>query len=335
MTFAPIFVVTVTYGQRRSLLEQMLTATLAEGVRDIVIVDNGAGWDVTELVSQYPEVRLHVIPMGANQGSAAGFVAGISAALQDGAEMIWLLDDDNRPLPGALRALLDAYDALLAHGGGKQDTAVLAFRPEHQADVAMGVPQARINPRRSSFLGFHVLDIPYKLWRRTPWGSPRVRHGLPATVELDVAPYSGLLLHRETIEAIGLPRTDFVLYADDSEWSYRITRRGGRIVLVTAARVEDLESSWNIKQNFGSSISGLLCGTGDLRAYYSTRNAAYLFTHCLLGSGPWRTFNLDVYMLLLWCMAWIKGRRERYKLLDQAVRDGVDGRLGVHPEYPL
>lgn len=335
MTFAPIFVVTVTYGQRRSLLEQMLTATLAEGVRDIVIVDNGAGWDVTELVSQYPEVRLHVIPMGANQGSAAGFVAGISAALQDGAEMIWLLDDDNRPLPGALRALLDAYDALLAHGGGKQDTAVLAFRPEHQADVAMGVPQARINPRRSSFLGFHVLDIPYKLWRRTPWGSPRVRHGLPATVELDVAPYSGLLLHRETIEAIGLPRTDFVLYADDSEWSYRITRCGGRIALVTTAHVEDLESSWNIKQSFGTSFSGLLCGPGDSRAFYSTRNAAFLSAHCQPGNEILRAINRNTYLAILWLLAWAKGRRGRYRLLNQAVRDGVAGRLGLHPEYPL
>src|SRR6185312_284375 len=172
MTFAPIFAVTVTYGQRRSLLEQMLTATLAEGVRNIVIVDNGAGWDVGELVSQYPDASLHMVSMGSNQGSAAGFAAGMSAAMQAGAEMIWLLDDDNRPLPGARRALLDAYDVLLTHGGGKQDTAVLAFRPEHQADVAMGVPQARINPRRSSFLGFHVLDIPYKLWRRTPWGKP-------------------------------------------------------------------------------------------------------------------------------------------------------------------
>lgn len=335
MTFAPIFAVTVTYGQRRNLLEQMLTATLTEGVRDIVIVDNGAGWDVGELVSQYPDARLHIVPMGSNHGSAAGFATGISAAVQVGAEMIWLLDDDNRPLPGALRTLLEAYDVLLAHGGDRQDTAVLAFRPEHQADVAMGVPQARINPRLSSFLGFHVLDIPYKLWRRTPWGRPQPRHGLPATVKLDFAPYSGLLLHREAIEAIGLPRTDFVLYADDSEWSYRITRRGGRIMLVTAAKCEDIESSWNIKRRFGTSFSGLLCGAGDFRAYYGTRNATYLFTHCLPGNRTWRTFNRSIYMLLLWYLAWIKGRRRRYRLLNQAVRDGIDSRLGIHPGYPL
>ena len=335
MTLASIFAVTVTYGQRRHLLEQMLVATLAEGIRDIVIVDNGAGWDVGELASQFPDASLHLVPMGSNQGSAAGFAAGISAAMQAGAEMIWLLDDDNRPLPGALHALLEAYNALLAQGGGRQDTAVVAFRPEHQADVAMGVPQARINPRRSSFLGFHVLDIPYKLWRRTPWGNPQPRHGLPATIKLDIAPYSGLLLHREAIEAIGLPRTDFVLYADDSEWSYRITRRGGRIVLVTTAHVEDMESSWNIKQRFGTSLSGLLCGPGDSRAFYSTRNAAFLCTHCQPGNRLLRVINRTTYLVLLWLLAWAKGRRGRYRLLNQAIRDGVAGRLGLHPEYPL
>ncbi|MBB6186543.1 glycosyltransferase [Rhodanobacter sp. MP7CTX1] len=335
MTPASIFAVTVTYGQRRSLLEQMLVATLAEGIRDIVIVDNGAGWDVGELVSQYPDASLHLVSMGSNQGSAAGFAGGIGAAMQAGAEMIWLLDDDNRPLTGALHALLEVYAVLLAHGGTKQDTAVLAFRPEHQADVAMGVPQARINPRRSSFLGFHVLDIPYKLWRRTPWGKPQARHGLPAMVKLDIAPYSGLLLHREAVEAIGLPRTDFVLYADDSEWSFRITRRGGRIVLVTTAHIEDLESSWNIKRRFGTSFSGLLCGPGDSRAFYSTRNAAFLCTHCQPSNWPLRAINRTTYLALLWFLAWAKGRHGRYRLLNQAVSDGVAGRLGLHSEYPL
>lgn len=335
MTVAPIFAVTVTYGQRRGLLEQMLAATLAEGIRDIVIVDNGAGWDVADLRQDFPKARLHIVPMGSNRGSAVGFAAGIDQALQAGAAMVWLLDDDNRPLQGALRALLAACEAQMASGVSRQDAAVLAFRPEHQADVAMGVGHARINPRRSSFLGFHVLDIPYKLWRRTPWGRPRLRDGLPATVVLDMAPYSGLLLHREAIEAIGLPRADFVLYADDSEWSYRITQRGGRIQLVTDARIEDLESSWNVKRRFGTSFTGLLCGTGDSRAYYGTRNATYLCTHCLAGNRVWRALNRTVFMLLLGCLAWIKGRRGRAQLLNQAVRDGAAGRLGPRAQYPL
>ncbi len=78
----------------------------------------------------------------------------------------------------------------------------------------MGVSAQRINPRANSFHGFHVLDIPYKFWRRAPWGKPKVREGLPAAVLLQQAPYSGLLLHRDLVATIGLPNPDFALYWD-------------------------------------------------------------------------------------------------------------------------
>lgn len=332
MTVAPIFVVTVTYGQRRSLLEQMLTATLAEGVRNIVIVDNGAGWDVSELVSQYPDASLHMVPMGSNQGSAAGFAAGISAAMQAGAEMIWLLDDDNRPAMGALAALLAAYQRE-AQSMATSRLAVLAYRPDHQWGVAMGLPAGRVNGRRDSFCGFHVLDIPYKLWSRTRWG--RRPRGVPETMSLRVGPYSGLLFRRELILAIGLPDTSLVLYADDTEFTWRITATGGKIALVTAALVEDLESSWNTKALFRNSFSGWLEGAGDFRAYYGMRNYTYVDVRFRCFVKPLFTLNRCVYIALMWFFARRWGKQSRYRLLRGAIDDGLEARLGINSRFPL
>lgn len=328
-----VFVVTVTYGERKSLLSRMLAATIAQGITDIVVVDNGAQWDLEELVTEYPGACLRVVRMGRNTGSAAGFAAGINEAMAAGAAMLWLLDDDNRPLPGALTTLLATYDEQVGDEAFSS-VALLAFRPEHQAEVASGGTQQRANARRSSFLGFHVLDLPRKVWSKRPWRRVSASGAIVSTVRLDVAPYSGLLVHRELVEAIGVPRADFVLYADDSEWTFRITRRGGRILLVTAAQIEDMESSWNAKYRHRSAIHGLLTGGSDFRVYYGIRNATYL-QKCTSNSSFVFYLNRIVYSAVM-KLASVKWRRgERYQLIQAAVKDGVRGSLGINERFPL
>jgi len=325
-------IATVTYGDRKHLLEKMIEGGLEQGVTRFVVVNNGARWDVSELKLMFPDIDLEIVDMGANKGSAAGFAAGIQRAYDLGAEYIWLLDDDNKPQEHCLQTLLEAY--VLEEASTPRDRlAVLAFRPEHQADVAAGVPEEHINARRDSFCGFHVYDIPYKIWRRTPWGRPQGH--APDKVRLDVAPYSGLLFGRELVTAIGLPDANLVLYADDTEYTWRITARGGRIVLVTSARIDDLESSWNIKARFSNSFTAWLSGSEDFRAYYSIRNQAYFDSHFRCRFRPLFAFNRLCYLGLLKLFAHRHNQIARYSMLKDAVADGIVGRLGVHPGYQL
>lgn len=150
-----VTVVTVTYGGRRDLLMRMITGASAQGVGRIVVVDNGATWPVrSELSAEYGEF-VDVVEMGRNTGSAGGFSAGIRRAVELGAEYIWLLDDDNVPEPGCLDALMSAYERLRRKVSVDR-LAVLAFRPEHQPDIAAGVPVRRAYSFRSEFCGFHA-----------------------------------------------------------------------------------------------------------------------------------------------------------------------------------
>ncbi len=329
-----VTVVTVTYGERRHLLEPMLRAALAQGVERIILVNNGAIWDVAGLAAEIDCIRIELVQLSKNTGSAAGFSTGISKALDQGAEMIWLLDDDNRATEGSLKALLGAYTKL-RETHSPDEFAVLAFRPEHQADVAMGASCRRINPRRSSFLGFHIFDIPHKFWRRTPLGKRRLNPPLPEVIRLDTAIYSGLLFHRLLVERIGLPRPDFVLYGDDNEFSYRITRNGSGTYLITNALLEDMESSWNVKSRYSNSFSGLLKGEGNFRAYYGMRNGVYFDTYCKAHNPIMYVINLRIYLAILFIFSRIYNRNDRFRLLSQAVRDGLAQRLGVHSDYPL
>ena len=329
---ATVFVVTVTYGARQSLLQRMLAGLAAQGVAKAVIVDNGASWPVSPTLTAQYGPFVDVVAMGRNAGSAGGYTAGIQRAIDAGAELVWLLDDDNEPVEGCLARLMEAY-ADEARTTPCDRLAVLAFRPDHQADVAAGVPVRYMNARPDSFCGFHVLDIPYKLWRRTPWGRP---HGkTPSRVRLDVAPYSGLLMHRELLRNIGVPDQRLVLYADDTEYSWRITARGGRIVLVTAAQLTDLEQSWGLKARFPTSFAGWLDGGANLRAYYAMRNQTYVDLCVRCYSKRTTTINRVVYRFILWLHARNDSRQARYALLDRAMVDGRAARLGVAPEFPL
>ncbi len=328
------YVVTVTYGDRKSFLLEVLDALSDIDVSTVVVVDNGAAWPVkVELTAQYTGF-VDVVELGRNTGSAMGFSTGIQRALDLGAEYIWLMDDDNRPRSDTLQKLFENYSREVKTTQHDR-LAVLAFRPEHQADVAMGVSAHRINPHTNSFRGFHVFDIPYKIWRRLPWGKPRVRSRLPTTVQMKQAPYSGLLFHRDLILAIGLPNTDFVLYADDNEFTYRIARLGGRVLLVTAAMLDDLESSWNIKARFSNSFAGLLRGSGDFRAYYCMRNGVYLDTISVKEDAFMFWINRTVYMGVLFLFSLALKEVKRYRLLRIAVRDGLSCRLGINKQFPL
>ncbi|RBM02291.1 glycosyl transferase [Acidithiobacillus ferridurans] len=329
-----VTVVTVTYGQREQLLRQVLDSVRGMDISKIVVVDNGSQWPVgAELTAAYGDL-VDVVEMGANTGSAKGFATGIQRALDLGAEYIWLLDDDNCPRSDALQKLLKVYTAELANTLPDR-LAVLAFRLEHQADLARGVPMHRINLKVNSFRGFNVLDIPYKVWRRTHWGRPQLSGQIPEVIGVDLAVYGGLLFHRKLIQAIGLPNGEFILYGDDIEFTNRIKKVSGQILLVTSAVIDDLESTWNVKDNFSNSFVCNLEGGADIRAYYSMRNLSYFDSTELLNNKFIFMINLKCYILILYVYAISLRRKERFNLLFRAIKDGLSGQLGQNEKFPL
>jgi GT2 family glycosyltransferase len=313
--------VTVTYGDRRHLLEPVLRAVISEGVSNIIVVNNGARWDLVGLLNKLNTKIIDIVDMGENTGSAKGFAAGLSHSISCGAKYVWILDDDNRPKEGSLQILLSEYELLNEHYNS-DSLAVLSYRPVQQIVLSSGGPLSRVNPRKSSFHGFHIFDVPYKLWRRTFWSTKTKRKFLPKVVQLDAAPYGGLLLSRSIIEKIGFPRTDFVLYEDDTEYTYRITNNGGKIFVITGSVVDDIEVAWNGMQRFNNSFSALLHGSGDFKAYYNMRNCTFLDVHCRPRNYVMFLINKFVYTTILLVVSRATGAQSRCTLLLQAISDG-------------
>lgn len=330
-----VVAVTVTYGARWDLLRQTLLAAQNEGADFAVVVDNGASEPIAARVLAQFGTFAEVLSLHRNTGSALGFKTGMQHALKRGADYILLLDDDNQMQQGCLAALASTYDRH-SQTIPRRMLAVLAYRADRQADAAAGLPANGMGDDRSAFFGFHMRDLPFKLFRRTPWGRAWVaQRRVAENVQVASAPYSGMYFHRSMLEFIGMPNEKFLLYADDTDFTYRLTSAGGRIVLATNAQLHDLESSWNVRTRFSNTFDALLLGDGDFRAYYSTRNNAYFERWSRRGDGIVRAINRAVYLIALYLRAAIKGRRQRYALLLAAINDGEAGRLGEHPDFPL
>jgi rhamnopyranosyl-N-acetylglucosaminyl-diphospho-decaprenol beta-1,3/1,4-galactofuranosyltransferase len=105
----PRVVAVVVTWNRRDLLLESLAAVLAQTRPPdaVIAVDNASTDGTADAVrAGFPAVRLATLAQ--NTGGAGGFAYGLALALADGADLVWLMDDDTVPEPGALRALLGA-----------------------------------------------------------------------------------------------------------------------------------------------------------------------------------------------------------------------------------
>jgi len=325
-------VVTVTYGDRLAYLQQLIERALAfVEINEVIVVSNAALAPLEQLPERWPgKVRLIQLPH--NTGSANGYAVALEAALAGGADYIWMMDDDNAPTTAAVTIL---HRELARLGGllGPERVAVLGYRATQQADVAQGVPPRYILQPRSSYFGFHIAQLPYKLWRRLPWAKRPGKR--PASISLPFAPYGGMLAHRSLYQRIGLPLKELVLYVDDTEYTRRITAGGGRLFLFTDAVIDELEESWNIKARTRNIYETCLLGDSDLRAYYAARNQAWFDKNVWAASPRLHRLNRAIFLTLLRLIARLRNTRKRLKLIEQAIHDGENGALGMSKIFPL
>ncbi len=298
--------VTVSYDARMEFLARQAAMLAGEAtVREWIVVANGNGGLVREAALQRVP---RIVELADNGGSAVGFAAGIAAALDDpGTERVLLLDADNLPGPGVI-------EGLLALGGD----AVAAYRPRLYWAAARGIDARRTD----SCLGFHLFDLPAKLWRRVA-GVPALR----ARVTMPSAGYGGLMVSRGLVERIGLPEASFVLYADDTEW----TMRAGAVTLATGLVVEEMDRGGAMPGGLG--LLRWLDVAEEFRLFYGARNEAFIDVHRLRRSRVVHGLNRAAMLFLLRLFS--RGRGRQLALLREAMATGEAGRLGIDARFVL
>jgi rhamnopyranosyl-N-acetylglucosaminyl-diphospho-decaprenol beta-1,3/1,4-galactofuranosyltransferase len=212
-----IVAVSVTFN-RRELVSRVVTALGRGSVLpdEILVVDNASTDDTVEVLrAMDTPVPLTVIELDHNSGGAGGFHAGLAAALERDADLVWLMDDDGVPSDDCLELLLPHMATSAGRGHDFVGPAVVA---EH--DPTRLCFPIRL-PGRSTVV-HRLADV-----------ERAARDGLVPDV---VIPFNGVLLTRELVERIGLVREEFFIWGDDVEYLWRARRAGARIATVVAAR---------------------------------------------------------------------------------------------------
>jgi GT2 family glycosyltransferase len=322
-----VCVLTVTYANRWQFLEQVLKRVLSfEPVTQVVVVNNASPYNVNEHVNNLGDNRIIVLNNAENMGSAGGYKQAIEYAYQKtGADLIWLLDDDNLPDENALACLLAKWDQI---EGADNKKALYCLREDRlpHVKVAQGENPSRYYLVPDNFMGFNVFNIPNNQFCKLR-DKFKGESAYKDKAVMPYVPYGGLLIHRAMITEIGFPDDRFYLYADDSEYTYRVTRNGGIIWLIPACKVIDIDKSQGLTYKRKPFHSHLL-DQWSFRTYYAVRNRMYFYSQYAIRSRLIFNVNKILYLSYLWLIGVFSSRQKEYHKLLSAVNDGLNGRLG-------
>ena len=301
----PIAAVVVTWN-RAALVERILRAIDRGQVRpdEVIVVDNASTDDTPAVLDRLAgdlDTPLRVVRLSRNTGGAGGFKAGLATALETDAEMFWLMDDDGQPTP-------DCLATLLPH------TAVREF-------VGPAVV-AEDEPRRLCF----PIRIP---------GSSRVVHDLSdvegasvdGLLEGIVIPFNGVLLSRELVSRIGLPREEFFIWGDDVEYLWRARRAGARVATVVHSLfLHPATDDLGTPMMFGRTTYNHT--PSDLKHYCMVRNNV-----TNLGEYVGALGVLAFLVKTVWFYLFTRPRRDRLRLSLQAWRAARRGDFTGHERF--
>jgi rhamnopyranosyl-N-acetylglucosaminyl-diphospho-decaprenol beta-1,3/1,4-galactofuranosyltransferase len=294
-----ITAIIVTYN-RKKLLERCLSAITTQTRRpDAVLVIDNASTDGTPawlhkwMPLHLPQATL--IALDQNTGGAGGFAAGMKLAFENGAEWVWMMDDDAEPHPEALEQLMRvATDPSHVYGS----LAVCGDETSWLTTV--------LNP---------------------PLGEVERPEDVPEHAEVQSLPFLGFLIHRDLVARIGLPDTGYFIAADDVEYCVRAQHAGAKIIMASRSRIEHPKSRPYKVKVLGRTLTCL--ALPPWKRYYDTRNRLLiarrhygikLFTQTIPGSlvrlfaalwqEPDRPAQLRAFCAGFWDGLWgIKGKR--------------------------
>lgn len=184
-----ITAVVVTYN-RLSLLKENIEALRAQkgATCKILVVDNHSTDGTKEYLQGGQCADVEVLSLEENLGGAGGFYYGMKKAYEDGADAIWIMDDDTIPNEDALLKLVQADEAL------HHDYGFLA------SDVRW------VDGSHCVMNGVHIIE-----------------NNMETYDKIDTATFVSLLVPKETVKAVGLPIKEYFIWGDDKEYTLRVS----------------------------------------------------------------------------------------------------------------
>ena len=236
-----VIAVVVTYN-RKALLGECVNCLLGQTASNlsILIVDNASTDGTRQSLELLIEAgKVLYVNTGENLGGAGGFQFGIRCAMRQGCDYVWVMDDDSMPEPRALEALLRAALSLKNFG-------YLSGRTLW-TDGSL----CRMNIQRDT-----------RMKNISDFSAPVIPSG--------AATFVSLLVPTRVVREVGLPIGAFFIWADDLEYTRRISRRYPCYVVTDSVTVH--KCATNNGGNIATDVAERIP-----RYRYAYRNEVYLY----------------------------------------------------------
>ncbi len=193
-----IICVIVTYN-RLPLLKMAIKAVLNQTrpVDGIIVVDNLSQDGTRAYLAGLKNERIHPRLLNENLGGAGGFYHGIKQAFGEGADWIWIMDDDSLPKDDALSQLITSP----------------VFEEKGQT---IGFLASRVNWTDGNKC---IMNSP--LPNQVYWDWHLTKND--GCYRIDRCSFVSMLINRKAIRKLGYPVKNFFIWLDDWEYSGRIT----------------------------------------------------------------------------------------------------------------
>jgi GT2 family glycosyltransferase len=234
-----------------------------------------------------------------NLGYAGNNNVGVEMALRQGADWVWVLNEDTVFDADCLTRLVEV---------GEADPKVGIVGPMVYHHDEPGVIQSA-----GGMLG--------KFWQSRHLGQNEADHGQYRD-PLQVEWISGcaILVRRAVIEQVGALDSKFFIYWEETEWCIRASRGGWRIVHVPSARLwhKGVQRNYQPKPAF---------------FYYGTRNHLYTLAKHKAPASAWLYTIFQMFRTLLsWTIKqrW-RSRKDHRNAMWRGVMDFLQHRVGRMP----
>lgn len=314
-----VYAVVVTFNRKKYLGECLDGLSRQTRKIDGIIIVNNASTDGTEhllyekgLIENLPEEKspkiqefqtkpflfdkkpTTIICMNENIGGSGGFHEGLKKAYLEGADWIWLMDDDVEPDANCLAGLLSFSSISKCIHPRKYFNNGIPHNWEGYYDIKTG---RRIYQKVSSFQkGFSFCTT-------------------------NTGCFEGMLIHRSIVDAIGFPDKRFFIGMDDSLYGFRAHFH----TPVLYVRDPFIRKKANAPDS-NTPIS-------DRNIYYGMRNAFlfYFAFNELIPEYKWsRTLFLGIKFIdyAFNILQSKKNKLTGYRALIKGLRDGLIGQFG-------
>ncbi|NYR08865.1 glycosyltransferase family 2 protein [Psychrobacter sp. BI730] len=305
-----ICAVVVTFNRKvllKNTLDQLVSQT--ENIDKIFLIDNASSDDTKFMLESEgfldrDDISYHLLEN--NTGGAGGFYEGMKRAFEYGADWIWLMDDDGYPeskecLKELLKACsdFDVFGPLVLSNEKNGETA-FPFVIKNYSGIIDDREKARDFSEKRKDYSF----IPDSL-----------------------CPFNGVLVSREVVEKVGLPKPELFIWGDEMNYWMRCVNANFRIATITSCYFLHPQAESNsVKTFFGSKYFD--DPPSPLKLYCYCRN--HIYNVKTLKS---RKYIITFSFKTVWFYTFTRPSFKKLKISLRSLKDGYTSNFNNHSYY--